>query len=275
MGRSIEKDNEMKNQKVQPLVTGSLVLMMVSLACSFSAAQPTSTPASTDTLEPTETITSTPTNTPRPSPTLRPTQTPNLAATQKYEAFNVQAQEYFDLGYLPSADGEFIEYAAFEYDWAQLGWYNWAPLGETVTDFYISAHFKWSSAYRNADTSGCGFIFAIQENDDHYAVFLDRSEVLFLSADSATSYSRPVGLTRGTSRVKFDNPFDNPVEADFTLIVNGTYAYVLVNGEVTGEYTLAQSKILRGDLALSILSGTNKDFGTRCEVTDIHIFIPN
>ncbi|HSM70268.1 MAG TPA: hypothetical protein VK851_01885 [Anaerolineales bacterium] len=265
----------MQNQKVRPLVSSLLVLLTVSLACSSSAAQPTSTPASTDTPEPTATIATTPTNTPRPSPTLRPTQTPNLAATQRYDEFNTQAQKYIDLGYLPSADGEFIEYNDFEYDWAQLGWYNWAPLGVTVTDFYISAQFKWSSAYRNADTSGCGFIFAIQENGDHYAVFLDRSEVLFLNADSATSYSRRVGVTRGTSRVIFDNPFDNPVEADFTLIVNGTYAYVLVNGEVTGEYTLAQSKILRGDVAVSVLSGTNKDFGTRCEMSDIHVFVPN
>jgi hypothetical protein len=42
-----------------------------------------------------------------------------------------------------------------------------------------------------------------------------------------------------------------------------------------GEYTLAKSKILDGDLGLSILSGTNKDYGTRCEMTNVHIFIPN
>lgn len=265
----------MNTRKTLPLYSWLLVLMLASLACSTSAAQSTSTPASTNTPPSTATITNTPTNTPRPSPTLRPTQTPNLAATERYEAFNAEAQSYFDLGYLPSADGTIIEIDDFSYDWAQLGWYNWVSLDEIVTDFYISAHFRWESAYRNADTSGCGFIFAIQDNGDHYAVFLDRTEVLFLNADSATSYSRAVGLTRGTSRVNFDNPFDNPVEADFTVIVNGTYTYVLVNGEVTGEYTLAQSKVLRGDLGLSILSGTNKDFGTRCEMTDIHIFVPN
>ena len=211
--------------------------------------EPTSTPAPTDTPAPTATNTATPTNTSRPSPTPRPTKTPNLAATQKAEEFKAEAQKYFDLGYLPSADGSTKEFDDFAYDWAQLGWYNWLPLNETVTDFYISAHFKWASAYRNADVSGCGILFAIQDNGDHYAVFLDRNEVLFLNADTATSYSRPVGLTRGTSRVKFDNPADNPVEADFTVIVNGTYTYVLVGGEVTGEYTLAQSKILRGILA--------------------------
>jgi len=42
-----------------------------------------------------------------------------------------------------------------------------------------------------------------------------------------------------------------------------------------GEYTLAKSKILRGDVGLSLLSGTNKDFGTRCEMTEIRLWIPN
>ena len=88
-------------------------------------------------------------------------------------------------------------------------------------------------------------------------------------------YYSPVGTTRGTGRVNFDNPFDKPGEADFTLIVNGTYAYVLVNNEVIGEYTLSQSKILHGKLGLAVLSGTNKDFGTRCEMTNLHLWIPS
>jgi hypothetical protein len=135
----------------------------------------------------------------------------------------------------------------------------------------MSAHFKWSSAYRNADTSGCGFAFAIQDNYEHYAIFLDRSKIYFVETDR---FYNPVGLTRGTGRVNFDNPFDKPVEADFTLIVKGTYAYVLVDGEVVGEYTLSKSKILRGKLGFALLSGTNKDYGTRCEMTDIHAWIP-
>ena len=264
----------MKARKVRLSLSVLLILTFVLSACGAIAQPPTSTPAPTDTPEPTATITLTPTNTPRPSPTPRPTKTPNLAATQRMEEFNAEAQSFFEKGYLATADGEIKEIDDFAYDWAQLNWYNWLPLGENTSDFYISAHVKWSSAYRNANVSGCGFIFAIQDNGDHYAVFLDRSEILFLNADQASSYSKAVGLTRGAGRVKFDNPADSPQEADLTLIVNGTYTYVLVNNEVVGEYTLAKSKILRGDIGLSLLSGTNKDYGTRCEMTDIHVWIP-
>ncbi|MEP6894881.1 MAG: hypothetical protein ABI986_04665 [Chloroflexota bacterium] len=260
--------------KVNSLPLVFLILTFVLSACSMSVAPSTPTLAATDTPQPTATITLTPTNTPRPSPTPRPTKTPNLATTERIAGFNAEAQSYFDKGYLKTADGKITEVDNFKYDWAQLGWYNWQQLNTQASDFYITADFKWSSAFRNADDSGCGFIFAIQENGDHYAVFLDRSKIIFLNADQTASYSKNVGLTRGTGRVKFDNPADNPVKANFTLIVKGAYAYVLVGGEVIGEYTLSQSKILNGHIGLSLLSGTNKDYGTRCEMTNIHVWTP-
>jgi hypothetical protein len=261
----------MQPQKPNPVLLFVSLLVLISLACSTTAAEPTST----STPKATATITLTPTNTPRPSATPRPTRTPNLAATQLIEDLNAEAKSYFDLGYLTTADGKFTEYDDYKDEWAQLGWYQWWPLDQVDGDFYVSGHFKWASAYRNADLSGCGFLFAIQENNDHYAVFLDRSKILFLDSNQSSSYSRPVGTTRGTGIVKFDNPFDKPVEADFTIILKGAYAYVLVDGEVVGEYTLSQSRLLKGYVGLSTLSGTNKDYGTRCEMSNLHVWVPN
>lgn len=262
----------MKVNQSKPLVHFFFLLVLVSLACNSATPEPppTSTPKPTDTPAPTATITATSTNTPRPSPTPRPTKTPNLAATQKYEDFNAETQKYFELGYLKSNEGKIEEIDDFYYEWAQLNWYSWLPLGRNVSDFYLSAHFAWNSAYRNADDSGCGIVFAIQPNKEHYSVFLDRTKIVFLDADSRYSYSLTVGKTRGTGRVKFDMP----AEADFTLIVKGAYAYVLVDGELIGEYTLSQSRNLRGDVGLSILSGTNKDYGTKCEMTNIRLWTP-
>jgi len=264
---AITYGGNMQRKTPNPFLSLILMLILVSVACSTSAPPPTST----STPEPTTTNTAVPTNTPRPSPTPRPTKTPNLAATQRTEELNAEAQEYFEKGYLATTNGRFRELEDFTDEWAQLGWYQWLSLDNKVSDFFMSAHFEWDSAYRNSDTSGCGFIFAIQPNNDHYAVFLDRSEVLFLVTDTSVGYSKPVGKTRGTGRIKFDYP----AEADFTLIVKGAYAYVLVDGEVVGEYTLSQSRPMRGNLGLTILSGTNKDYGTRCSMTDLHLWIPN
>jgi hypothetical protein len=259
----------MHRKHLNPFVSLILILTFVALACSTSYVQPTPTskPKPTNTAS----VTPEPTQTLRPTSTTRPTMTPNAEATQHQTELEAEAQAYFDQGYLASADGKFMEYEDFKEEWAQLGWYSWWVLGQNARDFYISAHFKWTSAYRSADISGCGFAFAIQEDEDHYAVFLDRSKVYFVET---AGYFMPVGPTRGTGRVDFGNPFDEPVEADFTLIVKDAYAYVLVDGEVVGEYTLSQSKKLRGGLGLTLLSGTNKDFGTRCEMTNLRVWTP-
>jgi hypothetical protein len=260
----------MKTKKVRSTISVLVVLNLVMSACGVLA---TEAPTSTPTPQPTATQTLVPTATFTPTATPRPTRTPNLAATQRYEGFNAEAQKYAELGYLSTETGRFVEYDDFKEEWAQLGWYRRWILDEGVSDFFMTAHVKWSSAYRNADISGCGIFFASQENGDHYAVFLDRSEILVLNADQTSGYSRKVGLTRGTGRVKFGNPADQPVEANLTVIVNGAYVYVLVDGEVVGEYTLSQSRVLTGGIGVTLLSGTNADYGTRCEMTDIHAWI--
>jgi hypothetical protein len=265
----------MKPKSLSPIFLFVSILMLVSLACSTSAAQPTASQTSTSKPKATSTITLTPTNTPRPTVTPRPTRTPDLAATEQMEEYNAETQGYFDLGYLSTTDGEITEFDDSTEEWAQLDWYRPSTILTVANDFYVSAHFKWSSAYRNAGESGCGLVFAANENGDHYAVFLDRSKIIFLDNVSSSSYSRSVGTTRGTGIVKFGNPFDEPVEADFTLIVQDAYAHVLIDGEVVGEYTLSKSRALEGFIGLALLSGTNKDFGTRCEATNLHVWVPD
>ena len=255
----------MRPQNRSAVISFISAFVFISLAC--GTAQPTLT----NTPEPTLTNTETPTNTAIPSPTPEPTQTPDFAATQRAEGLNAEVQLYFDQGYLGTTNGRFIELEEFSYDWARLGSYGLFPLGESASDFVLSGHFEWDSAFRNSGKAGCGFYFSYQENKDHYAVILDRSQVYFLITDLSRGYSRFIAPTRGTGLVDFDYP----VEADFTLIVKGTYAYVLVDGEVVGEYTLARSRPMHGDLGLTALSSTNRDFGTRCEMTNLHLWKPN
>jgi len=240
-------------------------LAVVSSACSTAAPPP---PTSTNTPKPTATETAVPTATFTPTRTPKPTATPNLAATQKAEEFQAEVQSYYDQGYLSTTEGTMKEIDDFFYEWAQLGWYDMDVLSTQASDFFISGHFKWSSASQTADVSGCGYVFSLQENGDHYAMFLDRSKILFLI--TSNHRGRIAGPTRGTGRVKFGNP----AEADFTIVVKDNYVYAFVDGELTGEYTLAQSRGYEGRIALTVLSGTNKDYGTRCEMTDLRLWVP-
>lgn len=126
----------MQRKSIYSFMSFALVLILVSLACATTQPTPTSTPRPTGTASPTAT------DTPRPSPTLRPTRTPNLAETQRANELNAEVQAYFDKGYLNTTDGRFRELEDFSYDWAQLGWYNWLPLHDSASDFFMGGHFK-------------------------------------------------------------------------------------------------------------------------------------
>lgn len=123
---------------------------------------------------------------------------------------------------------------------------------------------------RYSGDSGCGVVFGLQSNGDHYAVFLSQSRILFLRAAQAYgNKSYEVGKTKGSGRVRFSNP----AEADFALAVTGKKAYVYVDKQFIGEYTLSADQLTHGELDLTILSGTNKDFGTRCEMSNIGLLM--
>lgn len=256
--------------KVRSILSVTFILSIALSACGLSA-----TPTPTSTPQPTATATLVPTQTPTPTATPRPTITPNLTATQQVEMRNAEVQSYFDQGFLGTTEGKFLNYDDFSYTWAQLGWYDMKPLDLQAKDFFLSAHFKWASGSPVANLSGCGFVFASQDNGEHYAVFLDWNKVLLFLNHHLKNRSTTVGPAKGNGKVFFTNPADAPVEADFTFIVNGLNAYALVDGKLAGQYKLGDNLNLDGQLALTVLSGTNKDFGTHCEMTNIHAWIPN
>lgn len=237
-----------------------LVLVLVQLACAGSGA-----PAETATPSPLPVATNTPT--PRPSATPRPTQTPNLAATAKADEFNGLLNGFKEAGYINTASGAIMELEDFNYEWAQLGWFQLFPTSVTAADFVLNAHMKWSTANATPEISGCGIAFGLQENGDYYVVFIDHQRILFLMKRGEFPYT--VGKTRGKGTLNLDNP----AEADMSLIVNGQTAYVVVNGDMT-QYTLSADQTSSGEIALSILSGTNKDYGTRCEMTNMVLWQP-
>lgn len=243
-----------------------LAFVVVSVACS-SAAAPTPTAAPTNTpLPPTATATATmpPTSTPKP------TATPNLAATQQMEARQTSLQKYVDAGYIDSTAGKFEELNDFHEEWAQLHWYQWWPIhsaGRQYGDVVFQGHFKWATAMSTSDLSGCGIVFGVQPNSDHYAVFIDKARIAFMMNRGNKVYQ--VGKTSGSGRLSIQDP----TEADVAVIIKGGTSYVLVNGDVT-RYTLSADQSSSGEFAYSLLSGTNKDFGTRCDITDAYIWEP-
>lgn len=223
------------------------------------APMPTETPAPTNTPIPTDTL--------PPTRTPTPTKTPNLALTEQAEALQAVLQDFEEKGYITTTQGEVRELMPFIQEWAQMDWFQWWSLDFEEKDFVFKSHFNWASASFTPEDSGCGVVFGIQENRDYYAVFLTSNRILFMMKRGELIYE--VGKTRGSGRVKYDNP----AEADFIIAVYDQKAFVSVDSDVT-EYTLSKDQTTEGQLAFSLLSGTNKDYGTRCEMTDSLIWTP-
>jgi hypothetical protein len=240
------------------------ILILVTLACSSAMPKP----QATDTPQPP------PTNTPKPSSTPKPTNTPNMAATQKMEDAHTKIQSYFDAGYLSTTDGDLYDLDDYNREMAKIGFldFNLAGYDDTVRDFVVWANVKWENAgpVGFPQYSGCGFSFRFDPDTyDGYTAMLTNDRVLLTYCDSSIHRCGEIGKTRGKGVLNLSNP----AEANMELIVNDTQAYVLVDGEFIGEYTLFTEKMLNpGYILYAIISGTNKGYGVRCEITDSHIW---
>jgi hypothetical protein len=245
----------MRNQKRSYLIM-SVCLLFV-LACSTSTVVPAT---------PTETaVPVTPTRTPRPTSTPRPTATPDVAATESYDDIFSDVQKFKNEGLIPSTEGDYTTLEDFSETFAQRGYLTYFYFNFNVKHFVYKADVHWSTAGETSDTSGCGIVFAVNpkgEGNNYYGVVLDKNRIFFSTTYGGYYYD--MGKTRGTGKVSFGNPAD----AEFTLVVYDYKANVYVDGEFIGEYTLSKDRELEGKFGYGIISGTNKDYGTRCVITN-------
>ena len=242
------------------------ILLLMSLVACSSGGQATPTPTlppATNTPLPTPTITNTPTSTPSP------TATPNVSATETYNNLLSKVQMFKDEGLIPSTSGKYIVLGTYYNNFSQIGWLSRRHLDVYVENFVFNGNVSWSTAKDTSDKSGCGVVFGVEEkesNDEYYGVVLDKSRIYFTMGRSGHYYE--LGKTRGTGQLDFGNP----AEAELTLLVYDKHAYVYVDNNFIGEYTLSQDKELRGKFGYAIISGTNYSYGTHCEIMNTRIW---
>ena len=267
----------MKKQNFS-LIQFLFILGVVSLAFGISfdvGGSPTAAPPPTqlqqqpvaplNTIPPQPTVAIPPTSNPVPQPTVGTEQ----SNSQVPADFQKLVERYYKKGYLSSTKGEYHHLDDFSQDWAQINNYDLTETGFSPEYFLVAAHFEWQSAIRNPDPSGCGFGFHKQGNDT-YLFFVDKETVWLGAWNGVTNRFTRIGTTSGSGWVGLGNPGT----ADVALIVNQKKAYVLINDELTGSYTLDTDWLTGpGDLAYTILSGTNKDYGTRCNMTKVDLWI--
>jgi len=184
-----------------------------------------------------------------------------------------QAKTMYDLvtrlandGDLSTAQGEFFNLIDFDFSWAQLRWYQGFPTAFSPTDFVVSAHAEWDVASKTPDpwTTGCGFMFRAKDESNHYLAFLALDGNVYFSryykgvyALIGKDYYDKVGMPDGA--------------ADIVLAVEDNWTTFLVNGvKVLRRQDDALSS---GSLNYTVISGTNKDYGTHCRMTNVELWV--
>jgi hypothetical protein len=181
-------------------------------------------------------------------------------------------QKYYEAGQILTTKGEYMVLDDYEEENAHKLSYAWLETGVVAKNFIVRADFEWSNAIDTVNTSGCGFIFRLQPNQDHYIAILDAySGVKLASHTDRGTFS--MGSPQNGEQTLSDFGA-GPYQATFTLIVNELQTYVYVDDIYFGEYKLLEYRIRdSGPLAGAVLSAASEGYGTRCKMTNVRAWV--
>lgn len=187
-------------------------------------------------------------------------------ATTVAEPMREIIENLYQDGLLPTTEGTFFSLDDFDQSWAQLNWYQWWYTGYQPDNFIIHSDVEYWSASNTANwfASGCGYVFRELDANNHYMTFLALDGNVYLSGYKQGKY-----LTLGKSYYgKLSLPNG---KYTMVLIANGKNITVIINERpvLKKQY----EHFMSGNLAFTLNSGTNKDYGTRCLMTNNWLWV--
>ena len=165
---------------------------------------------------------------------------------------------------IPDTDGSTTYYGDYDDEWAQIDYYQWVTF-ENAERFVLSANVSWTSASQtpNNYAAGCGIIFNAGSGSANHLLASIRMDGLVYF----TGYRNNNWLSYGTYRY---GRASTKGTADLVLVVDNDRAWVYLDGQRI--VSKANLQIMGDSVGLCTLSGTNRDFGTRCEYKDIYFY---
>ncbi|MFN3308799.1 MAG: hypothetical protein ACK44E_06260 [Anaerolineales bacterium] len=179
-------------------------------------------------------------------------------------------EDLYNEGYIASREGTFTKLDDFTEAWAKLDWYQyWYQGDERYANFILSFSAKMQSASDKANWhhAGCGLVFRHVDNDNHMFLIIAQNGIMSLRK----RVKDLVYIVRDSKKYSAQIPVE---KVYVTMIVDGMSVYIFADGTkvLEAREPLLGSTLREGRLAFSVMSGTNKGYGTRCSMTNIWLW---
>jgi hypothetical protein len=187
------------------------------------------------------------------------------AATNEAAGLYADVLDLAEGGYIRSANGSYNTVLPFDRSWAQLYWYRWTDSGFAPDNFVLKAHaFMDSAAAYSDNVSGCLVIFRENGVDNHYLFIITMYGNARIERSTGNNF-----LDVGNGY--YGSIYERTQEMDLLLAVDAENMSAFVNGAEV--FTARDTAIDSGNLGFGLISATNKDFGTRCQLRNIELWI--
>ena len=171
-------------------------------------------------------------------------------------------------GKISGADGDFYYLDDFKDEWDELGWYQRiSRSGPKMNNFVLRSKIKFESASQtpNWSESGCGWFFRGEEVDTNLTAFYSLEGNVRL-----LGFNNKVPLSYG--RVNHSHAAVSG-EIEMVIYAEDQKVGILIDGVPLIERTDVIVDDNPSQLFSVTFSGTNKDFGIRCDYSEIEFMI--
>ena len=177
-----------------------------------------------------------------------------------------QVQTLVSLGVLSTDQGQYQGLPDFDLSNALMNYYDLSLTGQEASDFVVRADASWESASQSANwwNSGCGFVFRMNAQGDHYFALIGMDGWLYLYRNQDHNLTL---IGRG----QYGKESTSTGEANVTLAAEGNHISMLIDNQLV--LSLKDSTFSTGLFGYALASGTNKDFGTRCQMKNAGLWI--
>jgi hypothetical protein len=199
---------------------------------------------------------------------IRATQTEQalvMSTAQAQPMYN-QVQVLYSDGVISSSGGHYFLLDDFDEKWAQRNWFSWWVIDHHPTNFILRADASYESDPSDKtpelDSSGCGVVFRQKDEDHFYIGYLGMDGYAYFDVFNGQYVDR---MGRG-----YYGEYSMSGEEELMLVVENDLMIIYVNGkEIIKREAQTHPE---GEIGLTLLSGTNKGFGTHCKMTNIELW---